>query len=313
MDGVHNVVAALHHGVLPQADFVDVAPAVAQVTAVLEEGSIAHEALVDGDGADTGMGTESSQSLFLRDLPAVLAGGQDSDDVAVGHRGMDQDAGSLHMGHDGHEVNGLMGGSLVDLQGVGQSAVVVTGVSHTADDGDGNLVHTVGTVQAVHSPDEAGGVAGSELQVVLAQALFIVGIAMEEHIGDAVLLAALEDGLYTHLLVNDLVLRAHAAGSGVQHNVNLAAQLLKGAGHGDVLGIEGGTVRAVYQIEVILDAVSADHVVFPQSADCQGGGQVSNADKLHILLHGNAVRQTLTDGAVTRDAYSYFSHNPISS
>ena len=136
---------------------------------------------------------------------------------------------------------------------------------------------------------------------------------MEEHIGNAVLLTALENGLHAHLLIDDLVLRAHAAGSGVQHDVNLAAQLLKGTGHRDVLGIEGGTVRAVYHIEVILDAVGADHVVLPQSPDRQSGGQISNADKLHILLHGNAVRQTLTDGAVTRDAYSYFSHNLISS
>ena len=202
-----------------------------------------------------------------------------------------------------------MGGSLVDLQGVGQSAMVITGVGNTADDGDGDLVNAIGTVQAVHGTDQTCGVAGGQLQIVLAQALFIVGIAVEEHIGNAVFLAALEDGLHAHLLIDDLVLCAYAAGSGVQHDVDLAAQLFEGAGHGNVMGVESGLVRAVYQIEVILDAVGADHVIFPQCPDCQSGSQIGNTDQLHILLHGNAVCQTLTDGAVTRDAYSYLSHN----
>ena len=85
------------------------------------------------------MGLEGFQRHFLGDLLAVLRGSQHGDDVAVGHGGMNQNAGGIHMGHDGHEVHRLVGGGLLHLQGVGQAPMVIAGVSHTADDGDGNM------------------------------------------------------------------------------------------------------------------------------------------------------------------------------
>jgi hypothetical protein len=131
---------------------------------------------------------------------------------------------------------------------------------------------------------------------------------VEKHVRHGVLLAALENGLYAHLLIELLVLRAHAAGGGVQHDVHLAAQVLEGAGRRDVQGVEFCLVRAAHQVQVVFDAVGPDHVVLPQGADGQGGGQVRDACQLHVPLHGYAVRQTLADGAVARYAYSYFRH-----
>ena len=202
-----------------------------------------------------------------------------------------------------------MGGSLLHLQGVGQAAVIVAGICHAADDGDGHLLKADFPVQAVHGADEAGGVAGGQLQIVLAHALFVVGIAVEEDVRHGVLLAALENGLDAVLvIVVGLVLGAHAAGGGVQHDVHLLAQLVKGAGHGDVLFREGGGVSAVHQVQIVLHAVGAGHVVFPQGLQGQGGGQIGNADQLHILLHCHAVCQTLADGTVASHAYSDFCH-----
>ena len=252
---------------------------------------------------------EGLDGLLPGNLLPVPGGDYHGDDMAVGHGGMDQDARSFHMGHDRHQVHRLMGGRLVDLQGVGEAPVIVAGVGHPADDGDGHLLDAVEPVQAVHRPDEARGVAAGELQVVLAHALLIVGIAVEEHVRHGVFLAALEDGLHAHLLIELLILGAHAAGGGIQHDVHLAAQLLEGARHGDVVLVEGGLVRSVHQVQVVLHVVRADHVVFPQRADGQGGGEIRDAHQLHVALHGDAVRQPLSDGAVTGHAYFDLSHN----
>ena len=185
--------------------------------------------------------------------------------------------------------------------------MIVARIGHAADDGDGDLLDADGAVQRVHGADQAGGVAGGELQIVLAQALLIVGIAMEENVRDAVLLAALEDGLHAVLVVVvGLVLGADAAGSGVQHDVNGLAQLLEGAGHRDVQRVKLALVRAVHQVQVVLHVVRADHVALAQCADGKGGGQIGDADQLHVALQGHAVRQTLTDSAVTGDANTNF-------
>ena len=123
---------------------------------------------------------------------------------------------------------------------------------------------------------------------------------MEEYVRNRILLAALEDGLDTvFVVIVLLVLGAHAAGSGVQHHIHALAQLLKAAGHRDVLRREGRGIGAVHQIQIVLDAVGADHIVFPQSLNGQGGCQIGDTDQLHVLLHCHAVCQTLSDGAVT--------------
>ena len=55
VDGIHDVVAGLHDAVLPQADLVHDAAAVAQVAGVLEEAGVALEAILHRDGADAGI------------------------------------------------------------------------------------------------------------------------------------------------------------------------------------------------------------------------------------------------------------------
>ena len=199
---------------------------------------------------------------------------------------------------------------LFHLEGIGQTAVIVAGVSHTADDRDGDLLNTDLAVEAVDRADQAGRVAGGQLQVVLADALFVVGIAMEEHVRDGVLLAALEDGLdAVFIIVVFFILCADAAGCGVEHDIDLLAQLVKRAGNRDIFCIERGFIRAVDQIEIIFDAVCADHIALAQRLQRKRRGQIRDPDKLHILLQRNAVCQSLTDGAVTGYANSDFFHS----
>ena len=195
-----------------------------------------------------------------------------------------------------------MGRSLFHLQRVGQAAMIVARIGNAADDGDGNLLNVESAVQSIHGTDQTGGVAAGQLQVVGANALFIVGVAMEEHISNGVLLAALEDGLHAQLLIQHLVLGADAAGSGIQHDVNGLAQILEGTCNRDALLVESSLVSAVDQIQVVLDVVRADHVVLGQCTDGKGGSQISDADQFHIALHCNAVCQTLTDGTITGNA-----------
>mgnify|MGYP007025240546 CR=1 FL=1 len=50
------------------------------------------------------MGPEGLQGLLAGDLLPILAGGQNGNDMPVGHRSMYQNAGGLHVGHDGHQI-----------------------------------------------------------------------------------------------------------------------------------------------------------------------------------------------------------------
>ena len=252
VDGVHEVVTAFYNAVGPQADLVQVAPGTAQVPAVLEEGAVAGEAVVDADHADAGVLFKGFQGHLPGDLP--LAADHHGDDVAVGDGGVDQDAGGGDVGHDGHEVHRLVGGGFFHLQGVGEAPVIVAGVRHPADDGDGGLLHAVGPVQAVHGANEAGGVAGGQLQVLLVNTLFVVCIAMEENVGHGVFLAALEDCFDAGFFIERLVLGTYAAGGGVQHDVHLAKKVLERAGHGNAQFIQSITVGTVHQVEVIRHA-----------------------------------------------------------
>ena len=113
-----------------------------------------------------------------------------------------------------------MVGDLLHLEHVDEAAVGIAWVRHPADDGDGHLLDAHDPVERIHSADEAGGVAGGELEEVLADAVLVVGVSVEEHVGDVVLLPALEDGLDAVLGVEVLHLGAHAAGGGVEGHVD---------------------------------------------------------------------------------------------
>ena len=202
-----------------------------------------------------------------------------------------------------------MAGGLLHLQGVGKSAVIIAGIGHAADDGDGDLLDAELAVQAVHRTDEACGVAAGQLQKLFAQAKLIVGIAVEEHIGHTVFLAALENGLHAQALVYCLVGSTGAAGRGVQHHIHLGAKLLKAALHRNAEGIELGLQLHIHQIELVLHAVYADHVVFRQSPDGQRRRMPHDTNQLHVLLQYHAVSQSCADGAVARYADFYFCHD----
>ncbi len=53
----------------------------------------------------------------------------------------------------------------------------------------------------IHGADEAGGVAGGQLQIVCTQPLFVIGVTMEEHIGDGVAFSPLENRFDAGLFV----------------------------------------------------------------------------------------------------------------
>ena len=131
---------------------------------------------------------------------------------------------------------------------------------------------------------------------------------MEEHVRNGILLAALENRLHAVALIEHLVLRADAAGSGVQHDIDRLDQLVKAARDRNALRVERRPVRAVDEVEIVFDVVRADHVVLGERANGERRREIRDADQFHIALHGHAVRQTLTNGAVTGDAYSDFLH-----
>ena len=238
---------------------------------------------------------------FLRDL--LLALRYDRDDVAVCNRCMYQDAGCMNMRHDGHEVHCLMGRSLVDLEGIGQSAVIITRVSHTADNRNRDFFNPVCPVKAVNGTDEACCIAACQFQEILAYALLEVGIAMEEDVRYRVLLAALEDSLDAGLLIENLVLRADAGRCGVKHDIHFSEEILECARYRDSQLVEIFFICAVHQIEVI------GHAFFVQRTDCQCRGHIGNADQFHISLARHTVCQSLSDCSVTSHTNSYFCHD----
>ncbi|MPN48930.1 hypothetical protein SDC9_196543 [bioreactor metagenome] len=189
-----------------------------------------------------------------------------------------------------------MGGRLVDLQRVGQPAVIVARVGHSPDDGDGHLRYARRPIQRVHRADEAGGVAGGQFQEVGTDALFVVGVAVEEHVRDAVLLAALEHGFLIVLLIDFLVLRADAARRAVEHDVDFLHQLLEAARHRDARFLH----RVVFRRDV---EHPVRHALFLERPHRQRWRYVRHAHKLHVALARHAVRQPLTYHAVSRDAY----------
>ena len=254
------------------------------------------------------MGAEGLDCLLAGNLTAVLGGGEHRNDVAVGYRGMDEDAGSLDVRHDGHQVHCLVAGRLLHLQSVSQATVIIAGVRHAADDGNGNLFNAELSVQAVDGADQTGGVAAGELQKLLAQTQVVIGIAVEKHVCDAVLLAALENGLNTQTLINGLVGCARSSGRGVQHDVHLFAQLLKAAFDRDAQRIKSGLEIHINEVELILHAVYANHVVFCKCPDCERGRMSDDTNELHVILERNTVCQTRAYGAVARYADLNFFH-----
>ena len=250
------------------------------------------------------MGLEERKRLFLGDVG--LGGGDHVDDVAVGGGHVHQQPGGLDVRHDGHEVEGLVIGDRLDLSDVDETAMRVARVRHAAHDGHDDALHADGAVEAVDGADEAGGVARRELQIVLADALLVVGIAVEEDVDDVVLLATLEDRLDAPGLVDLLVLTADAARRRVQHYVDLAEEVVEGAAHGDADLVEGGLLLRRHDEQLV------GHPYLVQGADGERGRHVDDAGELHVPLQSDTVGQPLADDAVAHNCNFRFAHGRLS-
>ncbi len=246
------------------------------------------------------MRLEELEGALLRDVG--LGRGDDVDDVAVRGRHVDEQAGGLDVRHDGHEVEGLVVRHGLDLGHVDEAPVRVAGVGDAAHDGDDDALHADLAVEAVDGADEARRVAARELQVVLADALLVVGVAVEEDVDDVVLLAALEDRLDAPGLVELLVLAAHAAGRGVEHDVDLAEEVVEGAGDGDADLVEGGLLLLCDDEELVR------HAGLAEGPRGERRGDVDDAHELHVTLQGDAVGEPLPDDAVADHAYLWLAH-----
>lgn len=178
----------------------------------------------------TRMRVERFEGHFFRDL--LLAVRDDRDDMAMRNGRMNEDARGRHMRHDGHQIDGLMARRLIDAQGVCQAPMIIAGVRDAAHDRDGHALHAISAVEAVHRADEAGCVAACELQELLVDTLFKVCIAVEEHVGHVVFLAALEDGLFAVLLIENAIFRADARVGRVEQDVTLLNELGERTGNG---------------------------------------------------------------------------------
>ena len=249
VDGEHELAAALGDGLVEDGDVVHVGALVAEVAGVAEERRVAVEAVGDLDVADARVRLEELERPLLADVG--LGRGDHVDDVAVRGRHVHEQAGGLDVRHDRHEVEGLVVRHGLDLGHVDEAAVRVAGVGDAAHDGDDDALHADLAVEAVDGADEAGGVAARQLEVVLADALLVVGVAVEEDVDDVVLLAALEDRLDALGLVELLVLAADAAGRGVEHDVDLAEEVVHGAGDGDAELVEGGLLAGLDDVQVV--------------------------------------------------------------
>ena len=176
--------------------------------------------------------------------------------------------------------------------------MIIAGVCYTTNNRDGHLFNTERTVKAVNGTDQTRRIAGGQLQIILSNSLFIIRIAMEKNIRHGVALTALENSFHTVLFIIVLfVLCTDTARRGVQHDIHVLAEVCKAAGNRNVLFAEGGFIRAVDQIQVVLHAVLTDHTAFAQRLKRKRGDKICDADQLHVFLQRNAIGQALTNCA----------------
>ena len=130
--------------------------------------------------------------------------------MAMSNGCMHQQAGGVHMRHDGHQIDGLMIGRLVDLQRVDETTVIVAGVRNSPDDCNRDTLDADPAIQTVDRANQAGRVTRRQLQEIFVETLLVVGVTMKEDFSDLILLSSLEDGFLAVLYVQLLILCAHA-------------------------------------------------------------------------------------------------------
>ena len=303
---VHDVIPALNDAVLPQTDLVHIAALMSQIAAVLEVRSVALESVLDAENADTRMLAERLQRHLLRDL--LFAVSDYRDNMAVCNRSVYKNTGRVDVRHDRHQIDCLMSRRLIDLQRVRQPAVIIARIRDAADDRDRNLLYAVSAVKAVNGTDQTGRVAAGELQIILVQALFIIRVAVEEHVRNLVLLAALENRLDARRLVDvNLVLQADSCRRRIEHDIDVVDKIHEIAFDRDSDFIELALVRAVNEIQIVR------HALLIQSTDRECRRHIGDTYELHVLLLRNAVSKTLSDRAVSGNSNPDFSHDNVSS
>ena len=146
-----------------------------------------------------------------------------------------------------------------------------------------------------------GRVAGRQLEELGIQSLLVVRIAVEEDIGDFVLLAALEDGLVAVLDVEFLVPGADSAGRRVEDDVHIGQDFVHGAGDRDASGFQRCTGIVIGREQPVR------HAPVAQSLHCEGRRRIHDTHQFHVLLQRHPVGESLPDDAKTR--YQYLDHS----
>ena len=150
------------------------------------------------------------QGLRFIDRQVFLRRSQDGDEMSMGDGRMNKQAGGIDMGHDHHQIDGLVIGCLVDLQRIHESAVIVAGIRNSPDDGDRDSLDAYTAIEAVDRANQARCVTRRQLQEILVNAFFVVGLAVKEDVCDLILLSALKDRFLAVFRIELFVLGAYA-------------------------------------------------------------------------------------------------------
>ena len=91
----------------------------------------------------------------------------------------------VDMRHDGHQVHRLVRRRFINLQRVGQPAMVITWIRNTPDDRESPLFRYQKADPG--NPQSGSGrwvATGGQLEIIFIKAFLIIGIAMEEDVCD---------------------------------------------------------------------------------------------------------------------------------
>ena len=215
---------------------------------------------------------------------------------------MDENAGRIDVGHDAHEVDGLVVRDRFDLKGVDETAMRVTRISDAADDRDRHLLDTHRTIEGIDGADQAGGITRGELEVVAPHAVLVVCVSVEEHVCDLGGLAALEDGFDACRFVLLFVLRSDAARRRVEHDVDLGDEVIELSGNRD----SGSFQRLLCSRHCGVHGIG--HAAFGERSHCECWCDVGNTDQLHVLLPSDTVCETLSDHSESGHSDFDFAH-----
>jgi len=272
-----------------------------EVTELLWDKGNTVETVCDAYYTDTIVLQKCFQRLLLGDLILALHGNRDN--MSMRDRRMYQNTSCFDMRHNRHKIKCLMRRRLVDFQCVGQSAMIITRVSYTANDGDRNPLYTAAvTIQTIHGTNQASRIARSQLEELLSQSLFIVCTTVEEYICYIVLLAALKNTRFSHFFKQLLIFCAHTSRSCIQQNITLLCKVLQGTAYRNTGFCICIRILGIGHIQIIR------HSLFLERTHTKIRGTVRNTNQFHIPHLTYTVCQTLSDCAISNNAHFYLFH-----